>query len=193
VIWLSVRRSVPLLILVALLVGCVKIGSAPSPTPGPGGSPVTGALSSREPGATAVAATPRPTPGPTATAAPSVSLPPAPTETPDDGTQVIEVELADSLTIDPKKMTVTAGTPVRFEVTNVGAVHHDFFIGSDKEQLQRESGTGEPGKSRFIQVPPGETVELTLTFDEAGKTIAGCTVAGHYSNGMKANITIVEP
>ena len=44
-------------------------------------------------------------------------------------------------------MTVTAGTPVRFVVTNEGALDHDFFIGSDKEQLQRESGTGEPGKT----------------------------------------------
>jgi uncharacterized cupredoxin-like copper-binding protein len=95
--------------------------------------------------------------------------------------------------MDPDRITVFTGSPVRFVVTNVGAVDHDFFIGSDKEQLQRESGAGEPGRSRYIAVPPGETVELTLTFDEPGRTIAGCTVAGHYSNGMKANITIKEP
>jgi uncharacterized cupredoxin-like copper-binding protein len=188
VIWLSVRRLGMLSLLVALLVGCVKIGSAPTFTPGPGTSPSPEAASTP-----ALAATPTPTPRPTATVQPSVSMPPAPTETPDDGTQVIEVELADDLTIEPAKMTVTAGVPVRFVVSNVGAIDHNFFIGSDKEQLQREAGTGEPGKSRFIEVPPGETVELMLTFDEAGKTIAGCTVAGHYSNGMKANITIKEP
>ena len=75
----------------------------------------------------------------------------------------------------------------------MGALDHDFFIGTDKEQKQREAGTGEPGKDRFIAVPPGETVELTLTFDEPGKTIAGCTIAGHYSGGMKASITIKAP
>ena len=188
VMWLSVRRMGMLSMLVALLVGCVKISDAPGSSALPLSSEVPVATATSDP-----AATPTPPPPPTPTALPSVSLAPVPTATPDDGTQVIEVELADSLTIEPAKMTVTAGTPVRFVVTNVGAVDHDFFIGSDKEQLQRESGTGEPGKARFIAVPPGETVELTLTFDEAGKTIAGCTVAGHYSNGMKANITIKEP
>ena len=190
VIWLSVRRIGMLSLLVALLAGCVKIGSAPSFSLAPGASPSPLVVASPNPVATPK---PTPTPRPTATAEPSVSLPPVPTATPDDGTQVIDVELADSLTIEPAKMTVFTGTPVRFVVTNTGAVDHDFFIGSDKEQLQRESNSGEPGKSRYIQVPPGETVELTLTFDEPGKTIAGCTVAGHYSNGMKANITIKEP
>lgn len=190
--WLSLRRMGMLSLLVALLAGCVKIGSVPSFTLDPAASPSPAAATSPDPAATPTPA-PTPTPRPTAPPQPSVSLPPAPTETPDDGSQVIEVELADSLTIEPDRMTVLTGTPVRFVVTNVGAVDHDFFIGSDREQLQRESQTGEPGKSRYIQVPPGETVELTLTFNEAERTIAGCTVAGHYSNGMKASVIVREP
>ena len=123
----------------------------------------------------------------------AISASPGPTATPDDGSQVIDVTLSDSLTIDPDKMSVTAGTPVRFVVTNDGALEHTFFIGTDKEQKTRELGTGEPGKERFIDVPPGETVELKLTFDDPGKIIAGCTIAGHYSGGMKASITIKAP
>ena len=68
--------------------------------------------------------------------------------------------LSDSLTIDPGKMTVTAGVPVRFVVTNDGALEHDFFIGTDKEQKQREAGTASRARTAFIAVPPGETVEL---------------------------------
>ena len=122
------------------------------------------------------------------------SLPPAPTATPDDGAQVIEVELADSLTIDPEQDDRDRRHPgplrghqrrVPWTTTSSSA--------ATRSRSQREAGTGEPGKTRFIAVPPGETVELTLTFDEAGKTIAGCTIAGHYSNGMKASITIKEP
>ena len=71
--------------------------------------------------------------------------------------------LSDSLTIDPGKMSVTAGVPVRFVVTNDGALDHTFFIGTDKEQKTREAGDGEPGTDRFIAVPPGETVELLTT------------------------------
>lgn len=38
---------------------------------------------------------------------------------------------------------------------------------------------------------PGETKELTHTFAQAGETLAGCHVAGHYSGGMKAAITVI--
>ena len=41
-----------------------------------------------------------------------------------------------------------------------------------------------------IAVKPGETKELTYTFAEAGQTLAGCHVAGHYGGGMKAQITV---
>ena len=41
-----------------------------------------------------------------------------------------------------------------------------------------------------IAVRPGETRELTYAFAQAGGTLAGCHVAGHYAGGMKAAITI---
>jgi uncharacterized cupredoxin-like copper-binding protein len=43
-----------------------------------------------------------------------------------------------------------------------------------------------------IAVKPGETKELTYTFVEAGPTLAGCHVAGHYGAGMKADIAVEE-
>ncbi len=184
---LSVRRVWLLLALVALLGGCVRIGSAPSPSALVVRSPLPIASAT----SALPAATPRPTPA--ATPTPTASPTPGPTATPNDGAQVIDVTLADNLTIEPSKMTVTAGQPVRFVVTNDGALDHDFFVGSDKEQRQRESGTGEPGKDRFIAVPPGETVVLTMTFPTPGKTIAGCPISGQYSAGMKSNITIKAP
>jgi uncharacterized cupredoxin-like copper-binding protein len=186
----SARRVSLLLVLVAILGGCVKIGSLPS------GSSLVGRSSDPVPGATAASTAPASTPTPPGrTVAPTVSITAsaAPTATPDDGSQVIDVTLSDSLTIDPAKMSVAAGVPVRFVVTNDGALDHTFFIGTDKEQKTREAGTGEPGKERFIDVPPGETVDLLLTFDQPGKIIAGCTIAGHYSGGMKASVTIKAP
>ena len=41
-----------------------------------------------------------------------------------------------------------------------------------------------------IGLRPGETKELTYTFAEAGMTLAGCHVPGHYDGGMKAQITV---
>lgn len=43
-----------------------------------------------------------------------------------------------------------------------------------------------------ISLKPGETKELTYTFNETGQTFAGCHVAGHYTGGMKAAITVTE-
>lgn len=165
-----------LLLLVVLLAGCVRLSSGSDPIGSPGLPAATAA-----PGATLPARpTPPPTPVPT----------PAPTPTPDDGAQPVEVSLFDSMTIEPDPITVEAGKPVRFVITNEGALEHDFFIGTNKEQRQRESGEGEPGPDRYVKVPPGETVTLLYVFPSAGKSIAGCVVPGHYSAGMRADIVI---
>jgi uncharacterized cupredoxin-like copper-binding protein len=95
--------------------------------------------------------------------------------------------------MEPAEITVQAGTPVRFVVTNDGGLAHDFFIGTNREQKERESGEGQPGPDRYIEVPPGETRTLTMTFAEAGKTFAGCVVPGHYSAGMRSSVVIEEP
>ncbi len=158
--------------MLSLLAGCVRVSSGPDPAVSPGQPVVT--------------LPPRPTAPPAPTPTPAVT----PTATPDDGAQAIEVSRLDSLRIEPERITVAAGTPVRFVVTNAGALEHDFFIGSDREQLQRERGEGEPGPDRYVAVPPGQTVTLLYTFPKAGKTIAGCVVPGHYTAGMKATIII---
>jgi uncharacterized cupredoxin-like copper-binding protein len=171
------RAALPVL-LVVLLAGCVRLSSGSDPVATPDGPTVTMA-----PGATLP---PRPTPPPAPTPTPTV----APTPTPDDGARPIEVTLLDSMTIEPDPITVEAGKPVRFVITNAGALEHDFFIGTNREQKQRESGEGEPGPDRYVQVPPGETVTLLYVFPKAGKSIAGCVVPGHYSAGMRADIII---
>jgi uncharacterized cupredoxin-like copper-binding protein len=157
------------------LAGCVQVSSGPGPAATQGGATGTSAT-----------LPPRPTVAPTIAASPT----PAPTATPDDGATPIEVSLLDSMEIEPGRIEVEAGKPVRFIVTNEGALDHDFFIGSDKEQKQRSNGEGEPGPDRYVQVPPGETVTLLVTFPSEGRTIAGCVVPGHYTAGMKANIII---
>jgi uncharacterized cupredoxin-like copper-binding protein len=41
-----------------------------------------------------------------------------------------------------------------------------------------------------IGVEPGQTKGLTVSFEEAGNTLAGCHVAGHHAGGTKATVTI---
>lgn len=109
----------------------------------------------------------------------------------------IEVNLTDALKIEPASMTVPAGVPVTFVVTNSGATDHEFYLGDEEAQAAHEKEMAEMGgmahdEPEGIAVKPGETKELTYTFGETGQTLAGCHVAGHYPGGMKATITVTE-
>lgn len=107
----------------------------------------------------------------------------------------IEVRLTDALRIEPSTMTVPAGVPVTFVITNTGAAEHEFYLGDEAAQAAHEAEMAEMGgmahdEPEGIAVDPGETRELTYTFAEPGQTLAGCHVVGHYGAGMKATITI---
>jgi uncharacterized cupredoxin-like copper-binding protein len=106
----------------------------------------------------------------------------------------IEVTLTDSFAIELASTTVPAGVPVTFVVTNAGAIVHEFYLGDEHGQAEHEQemlaggmGHDEPNG---IAVEPGETRELTFTFEDPGQTLAGCHEAGHYAAGMKAAITV---
>jgi uncharacterized cupredoxin-like copper-binding protein len=106
----------------------------------------------------------------------------------------IEVTLTDALTIEPATMTVPAGAPVTFVVTNTGAAEHEFYLGDEAAQAAHEQEMMAGGMMHDdpdgISLAAGESKEFTHTFDQAGETLVGCHVAGHYAGGMKATITI---
>lgn len=122
------------------------------------------------------------------TAAAGVSASPAATR--------IDVILTDTLRMEPSSMTVPAGVPVTFVITNAGALEHEFYLGDEAAQTAHEAemqaGAMNHDDPEGIAVKPGESRELTYTFDEPGETLAGCHVAGHYLGGMKATITVVS-
>jgi uncharacterized cupredoxin-like copper-binding protein len=63
---------------------------------------------------------------------------------------------------------------VTFQVTNKGALAHDFKIDGKKTAL----------------ISPGKTVKLSVTFKKAGKYPYLCTVTGHAAAGMKGTFTV---
>lgn len=142
-------------------------------------------------------------PNPTATVSPTAAATAGPTAAPSPSAQPsqaastrIEVRLTDTMTIEPAAMTVPAGVPVTFVVTNAGVLEHEFYLGDEEAQQHHESEMQSMGgmghdDPEGIAVEPGETRDLTYTFASPGETLAGCHVAGHYVSGMKATITIV--
>lgn len=106
----------------------------------------------------------------------------------------VDVTLTDSLRMEPASMSVPAGVPVTFVVTNTGAIDHEFFLGDEAAQADHEEEMAMGGMTHDqpegISLKPGETKELTYTFAEASPTLAGCHIPGHYDGGMKAQITV---
>ena len=109
----------------------------------------------------------------------------------------IEVTLTDGLKIEPATMTVPAGVPVTFVVTNSGTILHEFVLGDEAEQTAHEAEMAASGgmsmpkdEAMAVGVEAGKIKELTVTFDEPGSILAGCHVVGHYAAGMRADVTI---
>jgi Cu+-exporting ATPase len=112
--------------------------------------------------------------------------------------RTIAIETNNQLAFSPNQFTVTEGETVAFVITNSGQLPHEFVIGDEDvqneheaEMLAGEEDMDEMGDKPYaVDVPPGETVTLVYAFDEAGTTLIGCHVEGHYPGGMRGTITI---
>jgi uncharacterized cupredoxin-like copper-binding protein len=116
-----------------------------------------------------------------------------------DGIRTIEVVALDELRFDPGTIEVEAGETVRFVVTNEGSAVHDFYVGTEVEQMAHEAEMGDTGMGMDHEADPGadaltleagETDELTVTFDESGTALFACHQPGHYDGGMIGTITV---
>ena len=91
-----------------------------------------------------------------------------------EATMVVDVELGD-LYISPASIEVQPGEIVAFNVTNVGAMPHDFAVN---------------GVDGTAMLNPGDSETLTAGPFNANVQ-AWCTVAGHRAAGMEMQITVV--
>lgn len=116
--------------------------------------------------------------------------------------RTIEIHTDNELAFDPDAVTVTAGETITFTITNDGDLPHDFVIGDEAAQEEHgeemaemddemtEEGE-EHGDANAVSVPPGETVDLTWTFDgETDGLLYGCHEPGHYDAGMLGEIRV---
>lgn len=109
--------------------------------------------------------------------------------------RAVEVAMTDNA-FDPTRLTVAAGETVTFKFTNNGAVAHDAFIGDAEAQTEHgesmatdtEGHNMDGGDALLLE--PGDSGELTYTFDEAGEILIGCHQPGHYDAGMKSTVSI---
>ena len=113
----------------------------------------------------------------------------------DQAPRAVQVQMTDELRFEPAEFTFQAGETVRFEVTNAGAIVHEFLIGDEAAQneFEMEMAEGEGmahDTDAGVSVEPGESETFEYTFAEGGELLAGCHEPGHYDGGMVASITV---
>jgi uncharacterized cupredoxin-like copper-binding protein len=110
--------------------------------------------------------------------------------------RTIQVSTSDTLRFSPDVQTVRAGETITFEISNRGAVPHEFFVGTPAEQqaheLELEVASGAPMHAELhaVGVPADTTVHLVYTFDQPGTLEYDCHVPGHYPAGMCGTISV---
>lgn len=120
-----------------------------------------------------------------------------------DGTpsspRTVEVAMED-IKFDPTTLTVKAGETIDFRFVNNGKITHDAFIGDAAAQMDHDAemaemaemadmGSHSTGESA-ITVQPGDSGEMSFTFEQPGTIEVGCHQPGHYAAGMKIDVTV---
>lgn len=121
-------------------------------------------------------------------------------------TRTVKVTLAD-MSFTPNNLEVKAGETVRFELTNTGAVVHEFTLGDaalqanhQKEMLEmaamghdkdaHSAMGGMHHDANSVTLKPGESAELTWTFTRATGLEFACNEPGHYQAGMVGQLKV---
>lgn len=101
----------------------------------------------------------------------------------------------------PDTVEVAAGERVTFAFTNDGDAVHEAYIGTAEDQEAHAddmAGDGDNGSHDMggiddgaaLEVEPGDTGELTHTFEESGELVIGCHQPGHYEAGMRLDVEV---
>jgi uncharacterized cupredoxin-like copper-binding protein len=113
-------------------------------------------------------------------------------------TRTVRVDLLDTmrLSFDPP-LALKRGEIVRFDVTNRGAIRHEFSVGSAAEQSEHRTMmrsmpnmVHEDGNS--ITVEPGDSKTLVWRFDGDEPVVFSCNIPGHAEAGMVAKADLAD-
>ncbi len=95
---------------------------------------------------------------------------------------------------DVTELRVARGVPLTIVLVNDDPIDHEWLIGDEEFHEAHRAGThaahGEVPTE--VTVPALETVETTITFDEAGTFAYVCHLPGHEAYGMVGIVTVSD-
>lgn len=95
---------------------------------------------------------------------------------------------------EPARITVPAGRPVTFVITNGDPIDHEWIVADAAGHERHRTGT-EPthgAKATEVSVAAGRAVRTTVTFDTPGTQRFICHLPGHEAYGMVGTIVVSE-
>jgi plastocyanin len=93
---------------------------------------------------------------------------------------------------DPATVTVPAGRPVTFIITNTDPIDHEWIVGDAATHERHRTGTEPVHNARPTEITiPAETQKrTTITFPAVGSELYICHLPGHEAYGMVGTVVI---
>src|SRR5947207_10783082 len=93
---------------------------------------------------------------------------------------------------EPASVTVPAGRPVTFVITNTDPIDHEWIVGDAATHERHRTGTEPYHASRptEVTIPALSTVTTVVTFGAPGALQYICHLPGHEAYGMVGTVTI---
>jgi uncharacterized cupredoxin-like copper-binding protein len=106
----------------------------------------------------------------------------------------LRVDMTDFM-YNPSNFTVPAGETITLDLTNNGAVEHNFIIMDFGTDIGNEFGDEDEANVYWqTKLGPGQSETFTFTApSEPGEYQVVCSVQGHYQAGMVASLIVVAP
>jgi len=111
-------------------------------------------------------------------------------------TRTIKVTTKDTMRYEfSDELNIQAGEIVKFVVTNVGKIAHEFSVGDSEEQKAHQAMMAKMPNmvhqdGNTVTVKPGETKELTWKFTGNSEVVFACNIPGHFEAGMFKKATV---
>lgn len=109
--------------------------------------------------------------------------------------QITLKETDSGMAIEPASLQVKQGETIRFEVTNIGEIEHEFVIDTheknqEHKELMAKFPEMEHDDPNSVRLNAGEKGEVLWTFSKAGAFEFACLIPGHYESGMHGDVSV---
>ena len=109
--------------------------------------------------------------------------------------RTFQLNTTDEMRFSISDLKIRKGETIRFVITNVGKVRHEFSLGTEKEliehnELMKKFPDMVHEEANKVTVDPGQKGEVIWQFTNSGTVHFACLHPGHYEAGMRGKIKV---